>query len=224
MNGYLQLALILVVQLLIFWLIRHYKYRIGVGFALLLGSPILTFEPNIRFSLQAYEFVHSIIPLFIFLSAIGLILERSQRRRIIPIGPCYPTLRAPIMNLAPQFPADADMHQLLQLVHKEVGLPRHKTTHLETSINIDLGCDGAQARQFMDALKQDFAIDLGNYDAYRYFDPYRYFQPAGFDVYFKQGAKDRSNKIPLTIGMLYQAIKAKRWDTQVLEAAQHEVI
>lgn len=49
------------------------------------------------------------------------------------------------------------------------------------------------------------------------YDNYRYFQPDGYDVYVKRKAKGRGEKVPLTIGMLYRAIKAQRWDTEVLE-------
>jgi hypothetical protein len=49
------------------------------------------------------------------------------------------------------------------------------------------------------------------------FDSYRYFQPDGFDVNLKRKSKGRGEKVPLTIGMLYQAIKAQRWDTLELE-------
>lgn len=115
------------------------------------------------------------------------------------------------MNLAPNFPEDAAMQQLLQLLHEEIGLPEHKTLRLETAINFDLGCDGAEAKQLMDALEQDFAVDMNDYDAYRYF------QPPAFDVFLKRRAKGRGDKISLTIGMLYQAIKTQRWDTQTLE-------
>jgi len=115
------------------------------------------------------------------------------------------------MNLAPNFPEDLAMQQLLQLLHEEIGLPEHKTLRLETAINLDLGCDGAEANQLMEALEQDFAVDLNDYDAYRYF------QPPVFDVFLKHRAKGRGDKIPLTIGMLYLAIKAQRWDTQTLE-------
>ncbi|KAA0945180.1 MULTISPECIES: DUF1493 family protein [unclassified Pseudomonas] len=115
------------------------------------------------------------------------------------------------MNLAPNFPEDAAMQQLLQLLHEEIGLPEHKTLRLETAINLDLGCDGVEAKQFMEALEQDFAVDLNDYDAYRYF------QPPVFDVFLKHRAKGRGDKIALTIGMLYLAIKTQRWDTQTLE-------
>ncbi|MDE1908000.1 MAG: DUF1493 family protein [Pseudomonas sp.] len=115
------------------------------------------------------------------------------------------------MNLAPNFPEDFAMQQLLQLLHEEIGLPEYKTLRLETAINLDLGCDGAEANQLMEALEQGFAVDLNDYDAYRYF------QPPVFDVFLKHRAKGRGDKIPLTIGMLYLAIKTQRWDTQTLE-------
>ncbi|POA29117.1 MULTISPECIES: DUF1493 family protein [unclassified Pseudomonas] len=115
------------------------------------------------------------------------------------------------MNLAPNFPDDHVMHLLMQLLHEELGLPERKTITLSTSINFDLGCDGSDARHLMETLEEQFAIDLVDYDAYRYF------HPEGFDVFLKRRAKGRGDKVPLTIGMLYQAIKAQRWYTQDLE-------
>ncbi|OPA95980.1 hypothetical protein BFW86_00770 [Pseudomonas fluorescens] len=115
------------------------------------------------------------------------------------------------MNLAPNFPEDPAMQQLLQLLHEEIGLPKHKTIRLQTAINFDLGCDGSEAKQLMEALEQDFGVDLGDYDAYRYFNP------PMFDVFMKHRAKGRGEKVPLTIGMLYLAIKTHSWDTQTLE-------
>jgi acyl carrier protein len=118
------------------------------------------------------------------------------------------------MNLSPNFPDDQVMHLLMQLLHEELGLPERKTINLTTSINFDLGCNGADARHLMESLEQQFGIDLDDYDAYRYF------QPEGFDVHLKRKAKGRGDKIPLTIGMLYQAIKMQRWDTQQLEGIE----
>ena len=115
------------------------------------------------------------------------------------------------VQLAPNFPDDHAMHLLMQLLHEELGLPERKTISLTTSINFDLGCDGADARQLMEALEEQFAIDFVDYDAYRYF------QPEGFDVFLKRRAKGRGDKVPLTIGMLYQAVKKQRWDTQEVE-------
>ncbi|RON02972.1 DUF1493 family protein [Pseudomonas brassicacearum] len=115
------------------------------------------------------------------------------------------------MNLAPNFPDDHAMQLFMQLLHEELGLPERKTISLTTSINFDLGCDGADARHLMETLEEQFAIDFVDYDAYRYF------QHEGFDVFLKRRAKGRGDKVPLTIGMLYQAIKVKQWNTQELE-------
>ncbi|OLF56501.1 DUF1493 family protein [Pseudomonas chlororaphis] len=117
------------------------------------------------------------------------------------------------MHLAPGFPDDPTMRQLMQLLHEEIGLPERKSISLKTAINHDLGCDGADAEQLVQLLEEQFAIEFIDYDAYRYF------QPEGYDVFLKRRAKGRGDKLPLTIGMLYRAIKAKCWDTRELEGA-----
>ncbi|AZE52454.1 hypothetical protein C4K03_0266 [Pseudomonas synxantha] len=38
------------------------------------------------------------------------------------------------MNLAPNFPEDPVMQRLLQLLHEEIGLPKHKTLRWDTQI------------------------------------------------------------------------------------------
>ena len=150
------------------------------------------------------------LPVFVFLIGLALFITRNKYR-LHHNHPPHPLLRAPTMNLAADFPEDLAMQQLLQLLHEEIGLPKHKTLRLQTAINVDLGCDGAEAKQFMEAVEEEFALDMGDYDAYRYFNP-----PV-FDVFLKHRAKGRGDKIPLTIGMLYLAIKTQRWDTQSLE-------
>ena len=116
------------------------------------------------------------------------------------------------MNLASDLPDDHDMQLLMQLLHEELGLPERKTVSLATSINVDLGCDGADARNLMEALEEQFDVDFVDYDAYRYF------HPEGYDVFLKRRAKGRGDKVSLTVGMLYRAIKARCWDTQALES------
>ena len=69
----------------------------------------------------------------------------------------------------------------------------------------------ADAQHLIETLEEHFTIDFVD------FDNYRYFQPDGYDVFLKRKAKGRGEKVPLTIGMLYRAIKAQRWDTQELE-------
>jgi hypothetical protein len=68
-----------------------------------------------------------------------------------------------------------------------------------------------EQQDLIETLEDHFAIDFVDYDSYRYF------RPDGYDVFLKRKAKGRGDKVPLTIGMLYRAIKAQRWDTDELE-------
>lgn len=122
------------------------------------------------------------------------------------------------MNLSPALPDDPILHQLIQLLYEVIGLPERKTISLSTSINFDLRCNGSDAQYLLESLEQRFNIDFAEYDSYRYF------QPEGYDVYLKRKAKGRGEKVPLTIGMLYRAIKAQRWDTEVLEHCDAPVV
>lgn len=126
-------------------------------------------------------------------------------------GACISISGAYAMNLAPNLPDDPALHQLIQLLHEELGFPERKTISLSTSVNFDLGCNGADAQHLIETLEEHFTIDFVD------FDSYRYFQPDGYDVNLKRKAKGRGEKVPLTLGMLYRAIKAQRWDTEELE-------
>ena len=206
MNIYLQTA-----TFLGFYLLLHHQItdpslrkRFAVTF-IATGSVLLFWLPYVAIILSI-----QLLPLALILIGLALFITRNKYR-LQRNHPPHPLLRAPTMNLAPDLPDDPVMQQLLQLLHEEIGLPKHKTIRLQTAINFDLGCDGAEARQFMEAVEQEFEFDLGDYDAYRYFNP-----PV-FDVFLKHRAKGRGEKVPLTIGMLYLAIKTHSWDTQTLE-------
>jgi hypothetical protein len=206
MNIYLQTALFLGLYLLLHLQVTDPTLRKRFALTFLVTGLTLTFLlPYVAVILRM-----PFLPVFVFLIGLALFITRNKYRRQHNHPP-HPLLRAPTMNLAPDFPEDLAMQQLLQLLHEEIGLPKHKTLRLQTAINFDLGCDGAEAKQFMEAVEEEFALDMGDYDAYRYFNP-----PV-FDVFLKHRAKGRGDKIPLTIGMLYLAIKTQRWDTQTLE-------
>jgi hypothetical protein len=203
---YLQTALFLAFYLLLYYKITDctLRRRFAVTFVVT-GLVLLFWLPYVAIILSI-----QLLPLALFLIGLALFITRNKFR-LKRTHPPHPLLRAPTMNLAPNFPEDPVMQQLLQLLHEEIGLPKHKTLRLQTSINFDLGCNGAEAKQLVEALEQDFAVDLGDYDAYRYF------HPPVFDVFLKRRAKGRGDKVPLTIGMLYLAIKTHSWDTQTLE-------
>ena len=186
--------------------LKRPTHRKWFGLILVVTGPTLLFcaTPWLR------ELQMGSLPLIAFVTGITLLVSQNKYRPHRNHPP-HPLLRAPTMNLAPNFPEDAAMQQLLQLLHEEIGLPKHKTISLQTSINFDLGCDGSEAKQLMEALEQEFELDLGD------FDTYRYFNPPMFDVFLKRRAKGRGEKVPLTIGMFYLAIKTHSWDTQTLE-------
>ena len=206
MNIYLQILFFLGFLLVLYFQITDCTLRKRFAVTFIASGLILTFWlPYVAIILSV-----QLLPLALFLIGLALFFTRNKYRYRHDHPP-HPLRRAPTMNLAPHFPEDPVMQQLLQLLHEEIGLPKHKTIRLKTSLNFDLGCDGVEARQFMEALEQAFDLDLGDYDAYRYFNP-----PV-FDVFLKHRAKGRGEKMPLTIGMLYLAIKTHSWDTQTLE-------
>lgn len=153
------------------------------------------------------------LPIGALLLGSGLYLDRHRYSRI---RSSHPLLVAPTLNLAADFPDDPIMRHLLQLVNEDVGLPKHQALSLSTSINHDLGCSSSEARKLMAALKQDFGMGFGDYRSNRYF------KRRGFDMYLRHVDRGSKGKIPLTIDMLYQAVKAKRWNTRALEARRFQ--
>lgn len=201
---WIYLLLLLALAAIIDRIITLPVLRRWAGLCLLVTGPVLLFYATSWIRGAQLES----LPIIVFVTGIGLL---STQNIYCKVKANHPLLRAPTMNLAPNFPDDLVMQQLLQLLHEEIGLPKHKTIRLQTSINFDLRCDGSEAKQLMEALEQEFALDLGD------FDTYRYFNPPGFDVFLKRRAKGRGEKVPLTLGMLYLAIKTHSWDTQTLE-------
>ncbi|MBB4816370.1 MULTISPECIES: DUF1493 family protein [Pseudomonas] len=207
MSDYTQwtnLLLLLILAALVDRTIKLPALRKWFGLCLLVTGPALLFYATSWIREAHLES----LPVVAFVTGIGLL---STQNLYCKAKTSHHLTTAPTMNLAPNFPEDPVMQQLLQLLHEEIGLPKHKTIRLQTSLNFDLGCDGSEAKQLMEALEQEFALDLGDYDTYRYFNP-----PV-FDVFLKRRSKGHGDKVPLTIGMLYLAIKTHSWDTQTLE-------
>ncbi|WP_232790543.1 MULTISPECIES: DUF1493 family protein [Pseudomonas] len=201
---WINLLFLLVLAAIIERTIKLSVLRKWLGLCLLITGPALLFHATNWIKETHLES----LPIVALVTGIGLL---STQNLYCKAQNTHPLFIAATMNLAPDFPEDPVMQQLLQLLHEEIGLPKHRTIRLQTSLNFDLGCDGSEAKQLMEALEQEFALDLGD------FDTYRYFNPPVFDVFLKRRAKGRGEKVPLTIGMLYLAIKTHSWDTQTLE-------
>lgn len=205
MMEYLQWLIFIVLNVVIDNKIRAQSLRKYVGLSLLAtGLACAIWLPY-----WAHEAQLPSVPIGAVLLGSGLFLDRHRYNRT---QSAHPLLVAPTLNLAADFPDDPLMLHLLQLIHEDVGLPKHQAINLNTSINHDLGCSSSEARRLMAALKQDFGLKLGDYKSNRYF------KRRGFDVYLRYVERGCEGKAPLTINMLYQAIKAKRWDSETLEA------
>ena len=212
MNEYLQwinLLPLLALTIIVDRIIKLPLLRRWLGLCLLVAGPTLLLYATSWIREARLES----LPIVAFVTGIGLLSTQTIYRRA---KTTHPLLIAPTLNLAPDFPDDPLMLHLLQILHEGIGLPKHKTIYLNTSVNHDLGCNRAEAKQLMALLKLDFGLRPGDYNSNRYF------KRRGFDAYLRYVEKGSTGKRPLTIDMLYQAVKAKHWDTRTLEAKAYE--
>ena len=107
------------------------------------------------------------------------------------------------------------MDRIVVCIQDMVGFGRRafESFSLATDVARDLGVDGDDANELMVEFFERFAVELNDYD------PYRYFVEEGFNIFFFRRAKDRRGNIPLRVGMLYLASRDERWDTQRFERA-----
>ncbi|WP_296265883.1 DUF1493 family protein [Pseudomonas sp. UBA6562] len=105
------------------------------------------------------------------------------------------------------------MDRIVVCIQDTVGFGRRafERFSLATDVARDLGVDGDDANELMVEFFERFSIELNDYD------PYRYFVEEGFNIFFFRRAKDRRGNIPLRVGMLYLALREKRWDMQGFE-------
>lgn len=202
---WINLLLLLVLAAIVDRTIKPSVLRKWLGLCLLVTGPALLFYATSWIREAHLES----LPIVAFVTGIGLL---STQNLYCKAKTTHPLFIAPTLNLAPNFPDDPLMLHLLQILHDGIGLPKHKSITLDTSVNHDLGCSSAEAKQLMAVLKQDFGMRSGDYKNSRYF------KHRTFDAYLRYVENASEGKLPLTIGMLYQAVKTKHWDTHKLEA------
>lgn len=193
------------------YLFLHYQIkdkRLGKwsGLALLAGGLVLI----LWLPYMMLFFSTPVISIGTFLMGVGLFVTQNKYRPLKSGTHRHPLWRIS-RNLADDFPTDSQMQQLLSLLDEKIGLPRHRGIGLDTAINLDLGCGRREARYLINALRQDFGIDFSDYKSCRYFPP------SMFDRLLWLSGKGGDGDVSLTVGMLYQAIRARRWDTRALE-------
>ncbi|MCJ8207821.1 DUF1493 family protein [Pseudomonas sp. RGM2987] len=201
---WVQLLFFLSLYLFLYYQIKDRFFRKWSGLVLLMGGLVLI----LWLPYMMLFFSTPIISIGTFLMGVGLFVTQNKYRRLRSGLPLHPLRRMGTTNLADGFPCDSDMQELLNLLHEEIGLPKHRVISLDMAINLDLGCSRGEARYLIKALRQDFGIDFSEYRSCRYF-PLSIFDGL-------LGSKGGVGE-PLTIAMLYQAIKARRWETWTLE-------
>jgi acyl carrier protein len=73
-----------------------------------------------------------------------------------------------------------------------------------TQLARDLGMDGADAYEFLDAFAREFGVDMSSFEFARYFGP------EGLDPVLLL-AKKKADLRPINIGDLIEAAKSKTW-------------
>ena len=107
---------------------------------------------------------------------------------------------------------------LVRFIRKEACVSERKPISESTTVSGDLGQEGDDADIFMERFFERFDIGRGDYDFSRYF------LMEGEGVFYhllrkfilrKPHSFDRE---VLTVGMLYRALSAGRWDAQVMRS------
>ena len=83
---------------------------------------------------------------------------------------------------------------------------------LETRLQQDLGVDGADGWEFMEAFGRRFEVDIGEFRAGRHFGPEAGCNP--FVYLFLLAFRPQCLRfVPITVGDLAAAAQSKRWST-----------
>jgi hypothetical protein len=118
---------------------------------------------------------------------------------------------------------------LKDFTREEVGRPlfgKEPTLTSSTRVNYDLGIDGDDATEFLEKLFDTFNIpNVESFPLNRYFSGEGIDTPALFRAipamfHLIRTGKRFETKQSLTLGMLLEAIRAGRWDTEAIEAIE----
>ncbi|MFP6560283.1 DUF1493 family protein [Paraburkholderia sp. B3] len=116
---------------------------------------------------------------------------------------------------------NSDVWKQLELfAREELGRPLFggKLNLLPASrLEDDLGLTGLDAVEFIDKWAETFKVQVQDFPYRRYFRPEGQELVSGFLGLFSKRYR-RETTVPLTLGMLAEAMKRGRWDTAEIEA------
>ncbi|VWC21580.1 acyl carrier protein [Burkholderia lata] len=109
-------------------------------------------------------------------------------------------------------------NELETFVRRKAGVSPKETLTKCHAIEGDLDITGDDAVEFMESFFEKFPVQVGD------FDFNRYFSGEGFSLIevalmaFSRKRRAKYDKVPLTLGMLYQAILDGEWNNLRLES------
>ena len=101
--------------------------------------------------------------------------------------------------------------ELRNLIVHELGAA-DTDIHSDTSLFHDLGTDGMDGEQFMEAYARRFDVDLANFEFSLHFGPEAAFNPLLY-IYWRLFTPHRLRFIPITFAHLTQCALTHRWTT-----------
>jgi acyl carrier protein len=91
--------------------------------------------------------------------------------------------------------------------------PRKGPLSADTKLLQDLGMDGTDAVEFMEAFSEEFNVDMSEFEFDRHFGPEGGFGPVRlvYYLYCRLFGREFSGLIPITLRDLVSAAKVKKW-------------
>ncbi|KWU29080.1 DUF1493 family protein [Burkholderia cenocepacia] len=103
-------------------------------------------------------------------------------------------------------------------VRKEAGVSPKKNLTKDHAVEGDLDITGDDAVEFMERFFDKFPVQVGDFEFNRYFSEEGFSLIEVARMAFSRKRREKYDKVPLTLGMLYQAILDGEWSTQRLES------
>lgn len=109
-------------------------------------------------------------------------------------------------------------NELEGFVRREAGVSAKKILTKGHAIEGDLDITGDDAVEFMERFFDKFPVQVGDSEFNRYFSGEGFSLIEVVRMAFSRKRREKYDKVPLTLGMLYQAILDGEWSNQRLES------
>ncbi len=106
--------------------------------------------------------------------------------------------------------ANVNFLKVRNFVSQQTGTSISKL-NLNTRLSEDLGVEGDDANDFVQAFSEVFDVDLTHLVFDEYFYPEGAFNPISYLLYRKLFNRPKSQHIPITLGRLVEAVSKKEW-------------